>query len=89
MNKENLLFSIVGVLLGFIVGFTFANAVNQRGNVTQSPQSGQQMTGLPPDHPPIGGEGGLPRRTHRAPVAALLDEFKLRPQHFEDVAFIC
>ena len=33
MSKENILFSVVGVLLGFIVGFAFANTVNQRGRV--------------------------------------------------------
>ena len=31
MNKENVLFSIVGVLIGFIVGFVFANTANRSG----------------------------------------------------------
>ncbi|HEX8493183.1 MAG TPA: tetratricopeptide repeat protein [Pyrinomonadaceae bacterium] len=31
MNKENILFSIIGVLLGFIIGFLFALNANQRG----------------------------------------------------------
>jgi tetratricopeptide (TPR) repeat protein len=56
MSKENILFSIVGVLLGFIVGFTFANTVNQRG-VAPTTQTGQQLAGLPPDHPPVAGVG--------------------------------
>lgn len=30
MTKENLLFAIIGVLLGFIIGFFFANTINQR-----------------------------------------------------------
>ncbi|MBA2339175.1 MAG: tetratricopeptide repeat protein [Pyrinomonadaceae bacterium] len=29
MSKENTLFTIIGVLLGFIIGFMFANSVNQ------------------------------------------------------------
>src|SRR5256885_1268680 len=56
MSKENILFSVVGVLLGFIVGFAFANTVNQRG-IAPTAQAGQQTAGLPPDHPPIGGDG--------------------------------
>lgn len=31
MNKENILFSIIGVLLGFIIGFLFATSAHQRG----------------------------------------------------------
>src|SRR5256885_1662925 len=57
MNKENILFSVVGVLLGFIVGFAFANTVNQRGAAAPTAQSSQQTAGLPPDHPPITGDG--------------------------------
>jgi tetratricopeptide (TPR) repeat protein len=30
MNKDNILFCIIGVLLGFIVGFLFANSANNR-----------------------------------------------------------
>ena len=50
MNKENVLFSIVGVLVGFIVGFVFANTANRAG---VEPQAGavaaaqQQAEGLP------------------------------------------
>ena len=32
MSKENILFSIIGLLLGCIIGFMFANSVNQRGD---------------------------------------------------------
>src|SRR5256714_10720622 len=56
MSKENILFSVVGVLLGFIVGFAFANTVNQRG-IAPTAQAGQQTASLPPDHPPISGDG--------------------------------
>ena len=60
MRKENILFSIIGALLGFIVGFMFANTTNQRGYAAQGtvatgrpPQTGA----LPPDHPPVEGMG--------------------------------
>ena len=56
MNRENLLFSIVGVLVGFIVGFVFANTANRAG--LAQPAAGvaaarQQVEGLPPGHPEV------------------------------------
>jgi tetratricopeptide (TPR) repeat protein len=56
MNKENTLFSIIGVLLGFIAGFIFANTANQRALVAPTAQAAQQVEGLPPNHPPISGD---------------------------------
>ena len=55
INKENVLFSIVGVLLGFIVGFIFANTVNRGGVGAQGPAAAtaQQLAGLPEGHPPV------------------------------------
>ncbi|MDT7543481.1 MAG: hypothetical protein QOE33_3385 [Acidobacteriota bacterium] len=58
MSKENTLFSIIGVLLGFIAGFMFANTTNQRGLVAPTAQAAQQIEGLPPNHPPVGGSAG-------------------------------
>ncbi|MGA9995071.1 MAG: tetratricopeptide repeat protein, partial [Pyrinomonadaceae bacterium] len=54
MSKDNILFSVIGVLLGFIIGFFFANSVNQRGTAprAQAPTA-TQAGNLPPDHPPI------------------------------------
>jgi cytochrome c556 len=58
MSKDRLLFSIVGALAGFVVGFMFANSVNRAGPADahaghdHGPRR-QQMGGLPPDHPPI------------------------------------
>lgn len=52
MTKENVQFSLAGLLLGLVVGFFYANSVNQRGAV-QIVQAGQQNPGLPADHPPL------------------------------------
>lgn len=60
MTKENVLFSIIGVLFGFIVGFIFTNTVNQRALPTAS-RTGPAATttlqptenNLPPDHPTL------------------------------------
>lgn len=56
MNKENVLFSIVGVLVGFIVGFVFANTANRTGLAPQGAGAAaatQQVQGLPEGHPAI------------------------------------
>ena len=54
MNKENVLFSLVGILLGFIVGFIFANTANRAGLAPQGAAAGQQQAeGLPPGHPAV------------------------------------
>lgn len=56
MNKEKLLFSIVGVLVGFIVGFVFANTANRAGlapQTTAGVAATQQVSGLPEGHPAI------------------------------------
>ena len=53
MNRENLLFSIIGLLLGFIIGFMFASNMSQRAAAPGMPTSQT----LPPDHPPISGSG--------------------------------
>ena len=41
MKKENILYSVIGVLLGFIVGFAFANVASRRGYAPQAAPAGQ------------------------------------------------
>jgi Flp pilus assembly protein TadD len=58
MTRDNLLFGIIGILLGFIGGFLLASNITQREAAMranpQSAQSGQ----LPANHPPIAGDQG-------------------------------
>ncbi|HYO63238.1 MAG TPA: tetratricopeptide repeat protein [Pyrinomonadaceae bacterium] len=54
MTKENILFAVCGVLLGFIVGFFFANSVNQSAAAPRAAQQPGAATGsLPPGHPDV------------------------------------
>ncbi len=56
MNKENTLFGVVGLLLGLIVGFMFANNVNQKAAVAQVPTAAvKQNPNIPEGHPDING----------------------------------
>jgi cytochrome c-type biogenesis protein CcmH/NrfG len=59
MTRDNLLFAIIGVLFGFIVGFIFASTMSQRygpTGLTRTPGMSAGQT-LPPDHPPISASG--------------------------------
>jgi tetratricopeptide (TPR) repeat protein len=74
MNKENLLFSIVGVLVGFIVGFIFANTANRAGVAPQGAgavAATQQVQGLPEGHPTIDPSQMRPKVDEGALSAAL------------------
>lgn len=53
MTRENILFTIIGLLLGFIVGFMFASSMSQKAALQPATASTQA---LPADHPPVGGD---------------------------------
>jgi len=61
MNKENILFAIIGLLLGCIVGFMAANFMNQNytGPRPKAVAGAGQGAGLPPDHPPVSASNGV------------------------------
>jgi tetratricopeptide (TPR) repeat protein len=83
MNKENTLFGIVGLLLGLIVGFYFANSVNQGAvaAVTAGGTTAQSAPGnLPPGHPNMPGNG----TTGSMPeTQAVIDKAKEDPNDFQ------
>src|ERR1044072_8726346 len=81
MNRENLLFAIIGLLLGFIVGFMFASSMSQK--VAQS-QTASASQNLPADHPPIGGQNGAPDpAAMREQVTAQITKARNEPQNFD------
>lgn len=90
MSKDNVLFSIIGVLLGFIIGFMFANNANQQGMrprpATTTPTTAQGN--LPPDHPQIPSNGvadqqGSAQQGALPGVQAAIDKAKNEPDNFE------
>ncbi len=82
MTRENLLFAIIGILLGFIVGFLFASSMSQR----TSPAPTAALTGnqnLPADHPQIpSGDTQNPQQTF-AEVQAAIGKARSEPNNFE------
>jgi tetratricopeptide (TPR) repeat protein len=82
MNKDNLLFGVIGVLIGFIIGFMLANSITQREAAQRmSSASGQQA--LPPNHPPVGNDqGGDPQQIF-AQVQTAMKQARENPNDFE------
>ncbi|MGE3465301.1 MAG: tetratricopeptide repeat protein [Pyrinomonadaceae bacterium] len=92
MSKENLMFAVIGLMIGAIIGFMFANSVN-KGTIAPAPVATTANTAgplsgnpaLPADHPPLGtssgdttgGGGAIPQ------VTEAIQRAKDEPQNFE------
>lgn len=81
MTRDNLLFAIIGVLFGFIVGFLFASSMNQRGPGAPAAAASTQVPG---DHPPVGPNAGAPASGNmQAEVTAQIEKARREPNNFE------
>jgi tetratricopeptide (TPR) repeat protein len=79
MTRDNLLFAIIGVLFGFIVGFLFATNMSQR-QATPALSSNQ----IPADHPPVGPNAAGPNPGGmQAEVTASIEKAKAEPKNFD------
>lgn len=86
MNKENILFGVIGLLLGFIVGFMFANHANQQDSRARTPAA--STSNLPPDHPPlpsnaVADQSGASTGAGMPAVQAAIQKAKNEPDNFE------
>jgi tetratricopeptide (TPR) repeat protein len=79
MSRENILFAIIGLLLGFIVGFMFASSMSQKAAM-QPAAAGA----LPADHPPVSGQNNAQNpQAMFAQVQAALEKARSEPQNFD------
>ena len=82
MSRENILFAIIGILFGFIVGFMFASSMSQKQAMQQQAVAASQ--GLPADHPPVGdGAQAQDPQAVRAEVSASLEKARNEPNNFD------
>jgi len=56
LTRDNFLFAIIGILLGFIIGFMLHGVMSER-DAARATASTQQRQQLPADHPPVGSGG--------------------------------
>jgi tetratricopeptide (TPR) repeat protein len=80
MSRENILFAIIGLLLGFIVGFMFASSMSQKAAM-QPAATGTQA--LPADHPPVAGQNAGNPQAMFAQVQAAIEKARNEPKNFE------
>jgi tetratricopeptide (TPR) repeat protein len=82
MTRDNLLFAIIGVLFGFIVGFLFASTMNQRYG--PGAPAASSSAALPSDHPPVGSNPGAPASGNmQAQVTEQIEKARKEPNNFE------
>lgn len=87
MKKDNILFGILGLMIGLIVGFMVANSINRDVRSTAGPlPAANSMMGsnanLPPNHPPIG-TSGQPGDMSVPEVSAAIEKARSEPQNYE------
>ncbi len=81
MTKDNLMFAIIGLLLGFIIGFMVHSVLSQREAAPRGPM--QQTQSMPPNHPPVGGDqAGDPQQVF-AQVQQAMKQAREQPNDFE------
>ena len=86
MTKDNVLFAVVGLLTGLIVGFIFANSLNERGAVPAAAVPTGEMranSNLPPGHPDIGAAGNTQPGAMQPPMLEAIEKAKQEPSDFE------
>jgi tetratricopeptide (TPR) repeat protein len=81
MTRENLLFAIIGILFGFIVGFIFASTTSQRNAPPAAAMAGNSA--MPSDHPPLGASGPSNPQGMQQEVTAQLEKARNEPNNFE------
>ncbi len=75
------MFAIIGLLLGFIVGFIFSSTMSQR--TAQTPPAVSGNSALPTDHPQIQGSANQDPQQVFADVQAAISKARSEPNNFE------
>jgi tetratricopeptide (TPR) repeat protein len=82
MTRDNLLFAIIGILLGFIGGFLLASNISQRETALRSGAGTTQN--LPTDHPPVpGSQAGDGGQQMLASVQTAMKQARENPNDFD------
>lgn len=86
MNKENILFGVVGLLAGLIIGFMGTNSLNKGAFAPSAAATDMKLnSNVPPGHPDIGAGGtqGGPAAGMQPEVQAAVAKAKQSPDDFD------
>jgi Flp pilus assembly protein TadD len=82
MTRDNLLFAIIGILLGFIGGFLLASNISQREAALRTGAGTTQN--LPAEHPPVpGNQAGDGGQQMLASVQTAMKQARENPNDFD------
>lgn len=82
MNKDNILYGIVGLLAGLIIGFMFANSINKQGMVPVAAEM-KTNSNMPPGHPEIPAGATTTGGVMQPAVQAAIEAAKQYPNDFD------
>jgi tetratricopeptide (TPR) repeat protein len=85
MKKESILTGLIGLFLGLIIGFMFANSVNRSAALPSStPNAMSGNSNMPPGHPEVTGNNPTQEQMANAPeVQAAIEKAKNEPDNFD------
>lgn len=88
MTKDKVIFSIVGLVFGSIIGFMLANRINRESAPapTASPSTASapaSNSALPPNHPPVGATGSSNSGGPVPEVTAAIEKARQNPDNYE------
>jgi tetratricopeptide (TPR) repeat protein len=88
MTKDNILFSIIGVLLGVIIGYAFATNLNRQESARRAPavRTGEEMrqdSELPENHPTISETAEPTQAGGSSADAAAIERAQKEPDNYE------
>jgi tetratricopeptide (TPR) repeat protein len=85
MTKDNILFGVIGLLLGCIVGFLGANSLNQNYGGPRPKASAQTppSAGLPADHPPVNPSNAVADQGGIEAIQQQIQKARQEPNNFE------
>lgn len=84
MTKDNILFSIIGVLLGVFAGYVFATTVNQSGYTPRgAARQGAQDSGLTAGNPATPSKAAAEQGADSSAERALIEQAQAEPDNFD------
>jgi tetratricopeptide (TPR) repeat protein len=82
MNRENILFSVVGLLVGYVIAFHLVVYINQNQPVQRAAVATESADELPADHPAVSGADAQERQGLTAAAEQAAQAAKQAPQDF-------